>query len=52
MTAHAEEAADRQHGKWILAIGAHKEVVDLTDGFVGVVGDAAADDFRCTIAGR
>src|SRR5947208_15090601 len=34
MTAHAEKAADRQPGMWILSIGAHEEVVDLTDRFV------------------
>src|SRR6202043_2632104 len=32
-TAHAEKAADREHGIWVLSIGAHEEVVDLTDGF-------------------
>jgi hypothetical protein len=49
--AHAEEAADRQHGKWVLSVGAHEEIVDLTNGFVGGVGNAAADDLGRAIAG-
>src|SRR4029077_19977291 len=51
MTAHAEKAADREHGIWVLSVGAHEEVVDLTDGFVVIVDNAAADDLRRAIAG-
>ena len=51
MTAHAEKTAYREHGIGILSIGAHEEVVDLPDGFVGVVGNAAADDLGRAIAG-
>src|SRR5580693_8382847 len=51
-TAHAEKAADREHGIWILSIGAHEEIVDLTNGFIGVVANAGTDDFRRAIAGR
>jgi hypothetical protein len=50
MPAHAEKAADGQHGIWILSIGAHEEVVDLTDRFVALVGNAAADDLGRAIA--
>jgi hypothetical protein len=43
MTAHAEKAADRQHGRGILSIRAHEEIVDLPNGFIGVVGHAGTD---------
>src|SRR5246127_4286443 len=46
---HAEKAADREHGIWILSIGAHEEVVNLANGFVGIIGNAAADDLRRAI---
>src|ERR1700720_4947599 len=52
VTAHAEKTADREHGIWILSVGAHEEIVDLTNGFIGVVGNAGTDDLRRAIAGR
>ena len=45
VSAHAQKATDREHGVWLLAVGAHEEVVDLTDGFVGIVDDASTNDF-------
>jgi hypothetical protein len=38
--------------EWPLAIWAHEEIVNLTDGFVGIVDDAAPNDFGRAIAGR
>ena len=37
---------------WLLPVGAHHEVVNRTDGFVGIVDDVAADDLGRAIAGR
>jgi len=37
VVAHAEEAADRQHGKRLLSVCADEEIVDLADGFIGIV---------------
>src|SRR6201984_941106 len=51
-SAHAQEATDRQNGIWLLAVRAHQEVVNLTDGFVGIVDDATANDLGRAIAGR
>jgi hypothetical protein len=39
-------AADRQHGIWLLAVAADEEVVNLANGFVGIVDDAAANDLE------
>src|SRR5450759_2656828 len=50
VSAHAQEATDREHGIWLLAVGAHEEVVNLTDGFVGIVDDASTNDFGRAIA--
>lgn len=53
MTAHAEKAADRQHGIGT-SIRAHEKVVDLTDSLVVVVGNAARAQTRfigCIISG-
>jgi hypothetical protein len=52
VTAHAKETTHREHSKWLLAVGAHEEVVNLTDGFVVGVADAAADDLGRPIARR
>jgi hypothetical protein len=46
MRAHAQEAADREYGIRLLAVGADEEVVNLADRFVGIVDNAAADDLR------
>src|SRR5205085_10037802 len=50
--AHAEEAADRQHGKRLLSVCADEEIVDLADGFIGIVDNAGADDLGRAIASR
>ena len=52
VSAHAQEASDREYGIWLLAVDANEEVVNLTDKFVGIVDDAATNDFGCAIAGR
>jgi len=52
VSAHAQEAADREYGEWPLAVLAHEEVVNLTDGFVGIVDDAAPNDFGRAITRR
>src|ERR1700732_2792187 len=52
MRAHAQEAADREYGIRLLAVGADEEVVNLADRFVGIVDNAAADDLRRAIASR
>src|SRR3984893_584322 len=51
-SAHAQEAADRQHCIWLLAVAADEEGVARTDGFVGIVDDAAANDLGRAITGR
>jgi len=52
VSAHTQEAADREYDEWPLAVWAHEEIVNLTDGFVGIVDDAAPNDFGRAIAGR
>src|SRR6185312_822940 len=47
---HAQETADRQHGKGCLAVRTHEKIVDLPDAFVGIVYDIAPSDLGRTIA--
>jgi hypothetical protein len=48
---HTEETTDRQHSKWRLAVRADEQVVDLSDGFVSIIQDAATDDLGRAITG-
>ena len=50
-SSHSQEAPDRQYGIWLLAVGAHQQIANLTDGFVGIVDDIGANDLGRAIPG-
>jgi hypothetical protein len=50
-SSHTQEATYRQNGIRLLAVKAHQEIANLTNGFVGIVDDIAANDLGRAIAG-
>jgi hypothetical protein len=46
-----EKTTDRKHSVWRFSVRADEQVVDLPNGFISIIQDAATDDLGRAITG-